>query len=169
MHKILDIAVSDRIDPGRPELRWAMYAQFAVPGWAVRQAPLSFYKARKRGGEKGISDRLPGARNAAPARLRWGRLVRTRAFRPSPARPVRPPPPPQTSLLLLDGAGDDLYDPSTTHPTLTLRTHELGRTWGSFEWAHAYERAWCAAAEIAPPLSQTTARRSRWCGGRQRR
>lgn len=43
--QLLDLAVSDRLrDPYRKQLRWALYAQFVVPGWVVRRLPLSFWK-----------------------------------------------------------------------------------------------------------------------------
>jgi hypothetical protein len=41
---LFDLAVSHRIDPYETAIRWAMYAQFAVPGWVVRELPLSFHK-----------------------------------------------------------------------------------------------------------------------------
>lgn len=87
---IFDLAVSDRIDPYATSLRWAMYAQFAVPGWAVRQLPLSFHK---------------------------------------------------TALMLLDGLGEDQLEAHTA--TLGAVTRDPDKRWPSFEWAHAFERAWC--------------------------
>lgn len=53
------------------------------------------------------------------------------------------------SLLLLDGAGEDLFDVSSS--TMVVRTPEISKTWPSFEWAHAYERAWC----VRPAASHT--------------
>lgn len=45
------------------------------------------------------------------------------------------------SLLLLDGRGEQRDAPGTA--PLSARTAEIGRDWPAFEWAHAYERAWC--------------------------
>lgn len=70
VHQLLDIAVSDRINPERPQLRWAMYAQFAVPGWAVRSLPLSFHKARKHAAINKVNHR----QEREALKSRWGLL-----------------------------------------------------------------------------------------------